>query len=92
MCTYLPVALADPFSSLSCWRKHQRIQKLAYNVVKRKVQHCKGKYLKVCHVYNARILRSRKHLMERVLPRRSMRVVPKVRISLTAYGSILLLG
>lgn len=64
----------------------------AYNVVKRKVQHCKGKYLKVCHVYNARILRSRKHLMERVLPRRSMRVVPKVRISLTAYGSILLLG
>lgn len=64
----------------------------AYNVLKRKVQHSKGKYLKLCDEYNARILRSRKHLMERVLPRRSMRLVTKVRISLTAYGSILLLG
>ncbi|KAL6970755.1 hypothetical protein U1Q18_030446 [Sarracenia purpurea var. burkii] len=49
----------------------------ADKIPKRKRQHSEGIDLNLCGVHHARILRSNKHLLERVLPRRSMRLAPK---------------
>ena len=49
---------------------------------KRKWQHSEGDDLNGCGEHNTRILRSRKRLLERTLPRRSTRLISKVWTSL----------